>query len=217
MPATGDRARRALRSCGPATSGLKRSRRRRCSSPAPAVDPAWLAANHLQGEECSCVSSENERGWTARLIRRRGGRLLPGVRRAGVRRGRTSTCHSERQVRRFRVMTEAVSAPGPPAIDRLRPLTKRILASLPGSRVLWIVVWAFVPWVNAGINLLVEPEDRSAVWEQGRLLVVLNYAAVSLDGDHAVGERSGSPDDSKRSGRQRRRCSTSTHGRRFVE
>ena len=32
-----------------------------------AVDPAWLAANHLQCEECGRVSSENERGWTARL------------------------------------------------------------------------------------------------------------------------------------------------------
>ena len=41
-------------------------------------------------------------------------------------------------------------------------------------------MWALVPWVNAGANLLLETEARSAVWEQGRVLVVLNYAAVSF-------------------------------------
>jgi hypothetical protein len=62
----------------------------------------------------------------------------------------------------------------------LRPLTERILERLPGPRVLWIVVWALVPWLNAGANLLLEREARSAVWEQNRVLVVLNYAALSF-------------------------------------
>ena len=62
----------------------------------------------------------------------------------------------------------------------LRPLTERILASLPGGRALWILGWALVPWLNAGANLLLGTEVRSAVWEQGRVLVLLNYAALSL-------------------------------------
>jgi hypothetical protein len=41
-------------------------------------------------------------------------------------------------------------------------------------------VWALVPWLNAGANLLLETGARSAVWEQSRALVVLNYAALSF-------------------------------------
>jgi hypothetical protein len=63
---------------------------------------------------------------------------------------------------------------------RLRPVTERILARLPGPRWLWIVAWALVPWVNAGANLLLETGARSAVWEQSRALVALNYAALSV-------------------------------------
>jgi hypothetical protein len=37
-----------------------------------------------------------------------------------------------------------------------------------------------VPWLNAGANLLLETEARSAVWEQSRALVLLNYAALSF-------------------------------------
>ncbi len=62
----------------------------------------------------------------------------------------------------------------------LRPVTERILARLPGPRALWIVVWALVPWLNAGGNLLLETGARSAVWEQSRTLVILNYAALSF-------------------------------------
>jgi hypothetical protein len=43
-----------------------------------------------------------------------------------------------------------------------------------------IAVWALVPWLNAGANLLLETGARSAVWEQSRTLVLLNYAALSL-------------------------------------
>lgn len=62
----------------------------------------------------------------------------------------------------------------------LRPLSGRILAHLPGPRLVWIVIWALVPWLNAGANLLLETGARSAVWEQSDALVVLSYAALSL-------------------------------------
>jgi hypothetical protein len=64
--------------------------------------------------------------------------------------------------------------------QQLRPVTERILARLPGPRALWLVVWALVPWLNAGANLLLETGARSAVWEQSRALVILNYAALSF-------------------------------------
>jgi hypothetical protein len=35
-------------------------------------------------------------------------------------------------------------------------------------------------WVNAGANLLLDTGDRSAVWEQSRALVIVNYATFSL-------------------------------------
>jgi hypothetical protein len=63
---------------------------------------------------------------------------------------------------------------------RLRPLTGRILARLPGPRALWIASWALVPWLNAAANLLLETGARSAVWEQSRTLVLLNYGALSF-------------------------------------
>jgi hypothetical protein len=63
---------------------------------------------------------------------------------------------------------------------RLRPLTERILARLPGPRALWIAAWALIPWANAGANLLLDNGGTSAVWEQRRVLVILNYAALSF-------------------------------------
>ena len=77
-------------------------------------------------------------------------------------------------------MTEAISATAADVTHRLRPLTDRILAALPGPRVLWIVLWTLVPWLNAGANLLLETEARSAIWEQSRTFVLLNYAALSF-------------------------------------
>jgi hypothetical protein len=62
----------------------------------------------------------------------------------------------------------------------LRPLTDRILAYLPGPRALWIAGWALVPCANAGANLLLDTGERSAVWEQSRVVVILNYAALSF-------------------------------------
>ena len=63
---------------------------------------------------------------------------------------------------------------------RLRPLAQRILDDLPGLPVLWLGAWALVPWLNAAANLLLDTGERSAVWEQGRGVVILNYAALSF-------------------------------------
>ena len=63
-------------------------------------------------------------------------------------------------------------------MGELRPLTERILARLPGPRPLWIALWALVPWLNFGANLLLDTEGE--IWDQSRTLVVLNYAALSL-------------------------------------
>ncbi len=41
-------------------------------------------------------------------------------------------------------------------------------------------MWALVPWLNAGANLFLDTGGASAVWEQSRALVLLNYAALSL-------------------------------------
>lgn len=43
-----------------------------------------------------------------------------------------------------------------------------------------MLAWALVPWLNAGANLLLDTGGTSAVWEQSRTLVVLNYAALSV-------------------------------------
>ena len=42
------------------------------------------------------------------------------------------------------------------------------------------MAWAAVPWLNAGANLLLEDEARSAVWEKSDVFVVLNYALLTL-------------------------------------
>lgn len=55
-----------------------------------------------------------------------------------------------------------------------------ILERLPGSPVAWLVLWALVPWANAGAHLLLDADARSAIWEQSRTVIVLNYAALSL-------------------------------------
>ena len=65
-----------------------------------------------------------------------------------------------------------------PEAHELRPATEQVLARLPGSRLVWIGVWALVPWLNAGANLLLGTEG--AVWEQSDALVILNYAALSF-------------------------------------
>lgn len=60
-----------------------------------------------------------------------------------------------------------------------RPLTELILSRLPGRRLIWMTAWALVPWMNAGLNLLLG-RSTSAVWEQSTPLVVLNYAVISF-------------------------------------
>lgn len=61
-----------------------------------------------------------------------------------------------------------------------RPLTERILGRLPGPRAGWIAAWALVPWLNAGANVLLDTGGTSAIWEQSRTLILLNYAALSV-------------------------------------
>jgi hypothetical protein len=43
---------------------------------------------------------------------------------------------------------------------------------------MWIGVWALVPWANAGANVFLGTEG--VVWEQGNVLIILNYAALSV-------------------------------------
>lgn len=68
----------------------------------------------------------------------------------------------------------------PDGSHALTPLSERVLARLGGSREVWIAAWALVPWANAGANLLLGAKRTSAVWEQSALLVILNYASISL-------------------------------------
>jgi hypothetical protein len=49
---------------------------------------------------------------------------------------------------------------------RRQPVTERILALLPGTRLLWIAAWALVAALNAR-NLLLETGARSAVRRAG--------------------------------------------------
>lgn len=62
----------------------------------------------------------------------------------------------------------------------LEPLSERILARVPGPRPLAFALWALVPWLNAAGNLLLDDDDRSAVWEQSDAVVALSYAALSF-------------------------------------
>jgi hypothetical protein len=82
-----------------------------------------------------------------------------------------------RQALEGRLETAPLEAVRP--APRLQPFTERILARLPGSRIVEIAAWALIPWLNAGANLLLDTKT-SAVWEQRRLLVLLNYVALSV-------------------------------------
>ena len=64
--------------------------------------------------------------------------------------------------------------------DRFLPLTERILRQLPGPQGVWIALWAAVPWLNAGANLLQDEDARSVIWEQSDVMIVLSYAAMSF-------------------------------------
>lgn len=45
---------------------------------------------------------------------------------------------------------------------------------------MWIVLWALVPALNAGANLLLDRDSRSPIWEQRGVLVALNYAILTV-------------------------------------
>src|SRR5688500_13388710 len=66
------------------------------------------------------------------------------------------------------------------AVTVARPLSVRVLGRLPGPQAAWIAAWALVPWLNAGANVLLDTDGTSAVWEQSRTLLLLNYASTSL-------------------------------------
>ena len=85
-----------------------------------------------------------------------------------------------------------------------------MLARLPGPRALGIGVWALVPWLNAGANLLLDTGGTSAVWEQSRALVILNYAALSLAIVITLWGSGRSPTAWRRFVRRPRRCSRAT-------
>jgi hypothetical protein len=59
-------------------------------------------------------------------------------------------------------------------------VTERVLTRLPGERWAWIAVWAALPWLNAGANLLLGADRTSEVWVQSTFLIVVNYAALSF-------------------------------------
>ncbi len=58
------------------------------------------------------------------------------------------------------------------------PLTERILGSLPGPRLTWVVAWALVPWVNLAVLVIA----GTSGWHRTGvpLVEVLNRAAVTL-------------------------------------
>jgi hypothetical protein len=58
------------------------------------------------------------------------------------------------------------------------PLTERILARLPGSRLAWIIAWALVPWLNLAVVLATRTADGTPT--PNVLIEVLNRAAVSF-------------------------------------
>jgi hypothetical protein len=63
---------------------------------------------------------------------------------------------------------------------RQRPLSHRITERLPGPWWLWVAAWALVPWINALVNLSLDEDARSAVWDEGTTLILLSYGALSL-------------------------------------
>lgn len=65
-------------------------------------------------------------------------------------------------------------------MQRLCPFSERIIDGLPGSKWLWIGGWSLVPWINALVNLSLDQESRSAVWDEGAAFVVLSYSALSV-------------------------------------
>jgi hypothetical protein len=60
-----------------------------------------------------------------------------------------------------------------------RPLTDRILSRLPGPRLLWLAVWALVPWVNVALIFLLQEAGEFPRWEDP-VVEVLNRAAFSF-------------------------------------
>lgn len=69
----------------------------------------------------------------------------------------------------------SVAIGSPPAAQ---PLTDRILAALPGSRLAWMLVWALVPWLNLTVVLTAEALGWTARTDHST--EVMNRVAVSF-------------------------------------
>ncbi len=73
-----------------------------------------------------------------------------------------------------------MSSATPGAHIGLRPLTERILARLPVRASFGSAPGRSCRGSTPGPNVLLDTGETSAVWEQSRTFVVLNYAALSL-------------------------------------
>jgi hypothetical protein len=62
---------------------------------------------------------------------------------------------------------------------QLRPLTERIVFRLPGPRLLWVVVWLSVPWVNAAVILWLQAAGHLPPWDNVTV-ELLSRAAFSF-------------------------------------
>lgn len=70
-------------------------------------------------------------------------------------------------------LSGAVAGPRPTV-----PLTERILAGLPGPRLVWVVAWALVPWLNLAVIMAVDGDEWAGTGiPTGE---ILNRAAVSF-------------------------------------
>lgn len=68
---------------------------------------------------------------------------------------------------------------GEVAATEPRPLTERILSRLPGPRILWVAVWMLVPWMNAGVTMMLQAAGTLPAWENPTVQLV-NRAAFSF-------------------------------------
>src|SRR5918999_498551 len=64
-------------------------------------------------------------------------------------------------------------------VPELKSLTERILSRLSGPRILWLVVWMLVPWMNAAVTLTLQAAGKLPAWENPTVQL-LNRAAFSF-------------------------------------
>jgi len=64
-------------------------------------------------------------------------------------------------------------------VVQLKALTERILSRLPGPRILWVLVWMLVPWLNTAVTVMLQAADKLPEWENPTVQLV-NRAAFSF-------------------------------------